>query len=607
VPLVLVLSITLTAILPGDARKVPPVATAQSESLPTRDPVSLAGRFLGVTRPNVALAAFTPSVGDRRSFFVLNQANSTYQAVEAVLVQTSAHAHWWVQEGVTLDPGALERSAALFESASLGALQMVFGELRLPANASDQRANVLNARTQGVGAYFSSVDATPKSVHPYSNEIALIVVNVDSFRPGSASYNETLAHEMQHMLHWTSSPASETWFDEGVSEVVASAVRGVPSRGASYARRPDRPLIAWTSEPGAFAGQYDGSYLFAQYLADRFGMDALGRIIRLGRPPGSLESLVSDLGQRERFDEMFGDWLVANLKDDQRIERPPRYRYAQADPDVSITAWLEPGSDWADSVSQFGVDYLELAPGTSALEIQGAEKVKIAPASGDDGDLVWWGNRADSLDATLTRQVDLRDGSAALLEFRMWFNTERDFDHGYVAVSADGGLSWRALDGLNTDSQNPTGNAYGPSFTGLSGGPSEARWVDERIDLSPYAGQEVLVRFEYITDQGTTHQGWIVDDIALNEAGVSKDSETDQAGWQAAGFVRTSLGLPSRMMVQVISGSGSGTTVDRYWIDGGVSTVISLANQSGTRTVVTVSGVTPLTVEPMAYQVRALP
>src|SRR6185436_18461326 len=102
--------------------------------------------------------------------------------------------------------------------------------------------------------------------------------------------------ETQHMLHWTANPSSETWFDEGVSEVVASAVRGSPARGGSFSRQPDRSLMAWTDESGAFGAQYDGSYLFAQYLADRFGLDALGTITRAGRPPASINSLLVGQG-----------------------------------------------------------------------------------------------------------------------------------------------------------------------------------------------------------------------------------------------------------------------------------------------------------------------
>jgi hypothetical protein len=193
------------------------------------------------------------------------------------------------------------------------------------------------------------------------------------------------------------------------------------------------------------------------------------------------------------------------------------------------------------------------------------------------------------------------------VSFRTWFNTEQDFDHGYVAVSTDAGSTWHALAGLNTRAANPTGNAYGPSFTGHSGAGNASDWVNEQIDLSAYAGSEILLRFEYITDQGTTRQGWIIDNIDLSGAGIDPNSELDQASWQAVGFVRTPLATPSRMLIQIISGEGAETAVSRVWVDAGTSTVVPMPDSNSRRTVVTVSGVTPSTFEEMSYRVHAAP
>jgi hypothetical protein len=582
-------------------------ATESSADIPARDPISLATRFLGAPSSVDFQPMPSPTIGETRSFFVLDQATSTYGQVEATNVYASQHAFWWVQNGVAMDQQAIPRTAATFESRTLDVLERLFGSLSFPDTAGEHRAHVLNARSQGIGAYFSSIDVLPRSIHQYSNEIPLIVMNVNSFTPGSSAYDETLAHETQHMLHWAANPSSETWFDEGVSEVVASAVRGSPARGSAFSRQPDRSLMAWTDETGAFAAQYDGSYLFAQYLADRFGLDALGTITRIGRPPASILSFLVSQGQSEQFDELYGDWLVANLKDPRRSERPPLYRYNQAEPDAAIVGQLGPGSDWADAVKQYGTDYLEIQPGVTSLEVQSDSAVRIAPASGASDDLVWWGNRADSMDATLTHAIDLRQQTSAAVSFRTWFNTEQDFDHGYVAVSTDAGSTWHALAGLNTRAANPTGNAYGPSFTGRSGTGNAPDWVREQIDLSAYAGSEILLRFEYITDQGTTRQGWIIDDIDISGAGIDPNSELDQASWQAAGFVRTPLTVDSRMLIQVISGEGAETAVSRVWIDAGTPTVVPMPDSNSRGTVVTVSGVTPSTFEEMSYQVHAAP
>jgi hypothetical protein len=59
-------------------------------------------------------------------------------------------------------------------------------------------------------------------------------------------------------------------------------------------------------------------------------------------------------------------------------------------------------------------------------------------------------------------------------------------------------------------------------------------------------------------------------------------------------------------MVQVMSGSGPSIAVNRYWLEGGTDTVIPVQTAESGRTVITVSGVTPMTVEPMEYGIRAV-
>ncbi|MFN0074762.1 MAG: hypothetical protein ACKVVP_25050 [Chloroflexota bacterium] len=519
----------------------------------------------------------------------------------------SDHAYWWGESGLSIVPGAIAQSAAFFESRTLDVLRSLHGTLPLPSVAADGRVHVLNAQIQGAGAYFSSIDSQPHAVHPYSNELAVLVLNIDAFRPGTAAYDETLAHELQHMAHWAVNPANDTWFDEGVSEVIASAVRGTPGRGSAFGRRPDRSLLSWTDEPGVIQAQYDGSYLFAQYLADRYGLDMLGEMIRSGRAPVGINVALASRGFTERFDDLFADWTVANVKDARSTERASRYGYAEADPDVRFAGQLGPAEGWTDTVSQYGTDYLDIQPEVTAVEILGVSTVKIAPVEADNADLVWWSYRADSLDSTLTREVDLRQASAAVLKFRTWFQTEQHYDHGYVAVSVDKGMTWRALDGIYTDVGNPTGNAYGPSFTGRSGGDRSPVWVNERIDLSPFVGREILVRFEYVTDQGTSLSGWLIDDVEIEGTDGSARDGGATAEWMPDGFAQTTVGIPTRFLVQVIYVEGGQVFVEQHWFSGGEAMTIPLRSADEGRRVLTVSGVTPATVESMAYSVHALP
>jgi hypothetical protein len=77
--------------------------------------------------------------------------------------------------------------------------------------------------------------------------------------------------------------------------------------------------------------------------------------------------------------------------------------------------------------------------------------------------------------------------------------------------------------------------------------------VDERIDLSAFAGERVLLRFELINDDGTNMAGWAIDDIAVPETGFSDDAEGEAPGWQRQGFRRLAAELPQRFALRLVT------------------------------------------------------
>ena len=68
----------------------------------------------------------------------------------------------------------------------------------------------------------------------------------------------------------------------------------------------------------------------------------------------------------------------------------------------------------------------------------------------------------------------------------------------------------------STTTDDPVEVAYGPGYTGVSDG-----WVDERIDLSAYAGSEIEIRFEYVTDTTLQKPDFAIDDVAITERSAS--------------------------------------------------------------------------------------
>src|SRR6185436_18312817 len=112
--------------------------------------------------------------------------------------------------------------------------------------------------------------------------------------------------------------------------------------------------------------------------------------------------------------------------------------------------------------------------------------------------------------------------------------------YAYVLASTDGGRSWTRLSLPGGTDENPNGNGYGHGLTGATAG-----WVERSLDLSTYAGQELMLRFEVVTDDAVSLAGVALDDIRLDAVGFRDDASAD-AGWQAEGWTRLDPALPQR-------------------------------------------------------------
>jgi len=120
------------------------------------------------------------------------------------------------------------------------------------------------------------------------------------------------------------------------------------------------------------------------------------------------------------------------------------------------------------------------------------------------------------------------------LVFDHWYIVQ-GYDSLFVEVSTDGGVSWSRVDPVNPPYYN-TSTSYGrrPGWGSTYLDETEGQWITSKIDLTPFIGEKVLVRFramlgyDYYPDwywlyglwyyDGKT-PGWQIDNIrVVNEA-----------------------------------------------------------------------------------------
>jgi hypothetical protein len=352
------------------------------------------------------------------------------------------------------------------------------------------------------------------------------------------------------------------------------------------------------------------------YFLERFGDEVLRQMVASkANGIAGFDRVLADQGLGVTFDDVFADWLIANYLDDPGLG-DGRYGYRGLEierPAVDVTYNRYPAES-AATVRQYGADYIDLqaGEGDTVVHFTGSTTAKLVDNEAHSGSYQWWSNRGDESDTTLTRAFDLTGLEQATLQVWLWYDIEENYDYAYVEVSTDGGQTWDVLSGKYTTNYNPTGNSFGRAYTGRSGAEASAseapdakpEWVLEEVDLTPYADQQILLRFEYITDDAYNSPGFCLDDISIPELGYHYDAEEeDDDGWVALGFIRTDNTLPQRYLVQIIE-LGAETKLRRMELNEVQRGQLVIEGFGGevAQAVLVVSALAPKTTEPASYQ-----
>ena len=579
-----------------------------SAQLPWRDPLDLAVRFRGVpaSTPLTAISSASPLVaGVAETFWILDQRSAQLFQADATLRLVTDHAYWFVQSDMAdrAPQSDLDRSASVFETKTYPLIHQYFGSEPSPTVDGSAHVVFLLGNVPGVAAYFSNTDAYPKAIYPSSNVHDMIYVNLNALRPGQADFDSTMTHEFQHMAQFARCPAQESWVDEGASELAMRVAGYEGTLPLAFASRPDVQLNGWSIQPSDLARHYQAAYLFLRYVAERAGgWSALPSLFQTcARGEGLFSAFVVRQPIAPDLDSLFADWTVANLLQDASVA-DGRFGYASGSFHAAVTGSLNAQTpSFLGAVPQYAANYVELPPGATAVKFNGDASVPLIAAPIDDAGGVWWSNRGDNMDSRFTREVDLRGVADATLKFQAWYDLEDQFDFVYLSASSDGGRTWQVLGGRQTRSDRATGNSYGVGWTGSSG----SSWVDEEVDLTPFAGSQVFVRFEYVTDQSFNGQGFALKDVTIPQIGLN-ESGAVEGGWTAEGWVRVDGPLPEHWNLRLVQWTPAGVAVKTLPVNADGAATFGL-DPTAARSTLVIAPTAPRTLLPGNYSVALSP
>jgi hypothetical protein len=539
----------------------------ESEEVPSADPIDLARRLNGLTQeiPESLEPPTAPlQVGAREVFHAGDQDTNEQFEVPATLQYVTDHSYFWVQDGVSYDPNDLERLALTFENRIYPTTRNFFGSEWNPGIDGDPHIYVLYAEGLGetIAGYFSSVDSLHPLVRDDSNGHEMFYFNADTVGLGEAFTYGVLAHEFQHMIHWNADRNETSWINEGLSELSAHLSGfGTAIRHSLYTEDPDRSLNDW--DPDNPGPNYGAASLFMLYFLDRYGAELTQDLV--SHPANGLKSIDLIFSEAdyidpareevERADDTVLDWVIANFLDDRSVS-DGRFGYSDfrqlQQTRQSVTLTNCPAEEEQRQASQYGVHYIRLfCEGQLTLEFNGAEETQVLPADPFSGDYAYWSNKGDTSNMLLTRVFDLTDVSGPVnLSFQTWYDIEEDWDYVFLLASEDDGATWEIIRTPSGTDSNPNGNSFGWGYTSE---PEGSGWIEETVDLSDYAGREILLRFEYVTDAAVNGEGMMIDDLSIPAIGYFTDFEADDGGWDSEGWVRIKNVLPQTFELAWIS------------------------------------------------------
>lgn len=556
------------------------------------------------------------AVGTIQQLNVLNHELNTINPITAELLAVGEHAYFWFDTG----PGSIRPSAAdlasvtdTFDDIYLRSVAL-FGPEKRPGVDGDPRLHIVNASPLvlcdiedeesgcGLAGYFSADDGVPSSIFPDSNAREMFVMNVGFF--GSDFYLNVLTHELRHMIEDNYDQGDADWEAEG-SAVLAEDLLGYSGNGVSRANlflaEPDQQLNSWPDEYTLPA--YGQGYLLNRYIYDRIGPELYQEFAT--SPDSGLKAL-EKVAQAQDLDitgeSVWLDWLIA-----QAIhgldQAPLKYRFGVSGLDqVAMTQVDSFPSTIEVSVHQYAADYYRLnGDGKVTIEFDGSLLVPLLDTVPASGESMWLANRANFSHMSLDRQVDLTRVDSATLNYSVYHDIEAGYDFAYLFVSEDGGQSWQPLIAENMQGKidDPSDSALTDRFyTGRSD-----YWRDESIDLTPYAGKNIVIRFAYITDLILTKGGIAVDNVAIPEIGFYDDTEMVDDGWMARGFEQVPFAIPQQWHLQLITFPDGLPSIETMELtaENIASKSLSLSESSG-EAILIVAASAPMTLEQAQYK-----
>jgi immune inhibitor A len=360
------------------------------------------------------------------------------------------------------------------------------------------------------------------------------------------TYDATIAHEYQHLLHNDLDPEEESWLNEGCamySEMLCGY--GIPySYLNDFLEYPDNSLTVWGDQgPNAILSDYGAAAMFMIYLNDQFGGSSTISALAHSQLHGtdSVTKILSTMGpgsHKMTFAQVFRDFRMANLMmapygpygydslDSAELDDVWTYNYDASQGMVQrsdVTYVMGYGIDayGTDYFVMSGSSWNNLKKSQYEFKFDGQDTKSTGWQIKDvEGSSYWWSGMGDMKDFWLMSDPIVLGAGDHAFTFNNWYSIEDNWDYGIVQYSTDG-TNWNTISNARTSSDAltdvPEILAAIPGLTGYSDG-----FYDQEYTFTLAESSNVYLRLRYMTDQAAN--------------GASDAGPNEMVGWLANNF-----------------------------------------------------------------------
>lgn len=218
-----------------------------------------------------------------------------------------------------------------------------------------------------VAGYFYSLNETTL---PESNRAEIYFLDANPTNLASAGglrgAMSTTAHEFQHMIQWNYDQDEYVFVKEGCA-LIAEVNCGYPIfEPSGYVNETNRSLFSWRNidDPNV-TRDYSRAARFMTYLRDQVGIGLFRSIVQTQLDGiDGLNAAMQTYGTTLRFDDIFKNWVVANILDDRSAN--PAYGYVYRNlPKVAGRLYINPNVSVGNTTIQnLAVEYVTFKGGS---------------------------------------------------------------------------------------------------------------------------------------------------------------------------------------------------------------------------------------------------